>query len=142
MQRNPFPQVRVGALATVILLIFAPCGLRAQSVASPPAVDSTPDLKTLAETVRQLQSQVQTLNSQVNELRAGQREALVEAAALRGELNRTREQMASRAGEGSSSYGLASAPAPSAPASADSRVPAVPQQSGSVVSRAAFSARR
>jgi hypothetical protein len=130
MQRNPFAQVGAGALATVILLIFAPCGLRAQSVASPRAVESTPDLKTLAETVRQLQSQVQTLNSQVTELRAGQREAQVEAAALRSELNRTREQMAARTGEGSSSYGLSSAPAPSPSASADSRVPAVPRQSG------------
>jgi hypothetical protein len=130
MQRNPVPRVRVRALATVILLIFSPCWLRAQNVASPPAVDSTPDLKTLAETVRQLQSQVQTLNSQVNELRAGQREELVEAAAMRSELNRAREQMAARTGEGSSSYGLSSVPAPSARGSADSRVPAAPEQSG------------
>ncbi|MGA8678596.1 MAG: hypothetical protein WB621_25535, partial [Candidatus Acidiferrales bacterium] len=128
MRRNPHPQAHFRALVTTLLLIFAPCGLRAQSVASPPAADSTPDLKTLAEIVRQLQSQVQTLNSQVNELRAGQREALVEAAALRSELNRAREQMAARTGEGSSSYGFSSAP--SVAASADPRIAPTPQNSG------------
>ncbi len=128
MQRNPHFRVYYRALVTAVLLIFAPCVARGQNAPSPPTTDSAPDLKSLAESVRQLQSQVQTLNSQVNELRAGQRQALVEAAALRSELNRTREQLASRPSEGSGSYGVSSAPAPSA--SADSRVPAVPQQSG------------
>ncbi len=130
MQRNPHFRVHFRAVVAALLLIFAPGVARAQNAPSPPAADSAPDLKSLAESVRLLQSQVQRLNSQVNELRAGQREALVEAAALRGELNRAREQMAARTDEGSSSYGLASAPAPAAPASTDSRVPAVPQQSG------------
>ncbi|MGC2001972.1 MAG: hypothetical protein WA658_19100 [Candidatus Acidiferrales bacterium] len=128
MQRNPHSRVYFRALVTAVLLVFAPCVARGQNASSPPATDSAPDLKSLAESVRQLQSQVQTLNSQMNELRAGQQQALLEAAALRGELNRTREQLASREGGESSSYGPSSAPAPSA--SADSRVPAAPQQSG------------
>lgn len=128
MQRNPHSRVYFRALVTAVLLVVAPCVARGQNASSPPATDSAPDLKSLAESVRQLQSQVQTLNSQMNELRAGQQQALLEAAALRGELNRTREQLASREGGESSSYGPSSAPAPSA--SADSRVPAAPQQSG------------
>ncbi|MGC2662565.1 MAG: hypothetical protein WA305_00605 [Candidatus Acidiferrales bacterium] len=128
MQRNPHSRVYFRALVTAVLLVFAPCVARGQNASSPPATDSAPDLKSLAESVRQLQSQVQTLNSQMNELRTGQQQALLEAAALRGELNRTREQLASREGGESSSYGPSSAPAPSA--SADSRVPAAPQQSG------------
>ncbi|MGA9971868.1 MAG: hypothetical protein WBQ07_16130 [Candidatus Acidiferrales bacterium] len=128
MQRNPHSRVYFRALVTAVLLVVAPCVARGQNASSPPATDSAPDLKSLAESVRQLQSQVQTLNSQMNELRTGQQQALLEAAALRGELNRTREQLASREGGESSSYGPSSAPAPSA--SADSRVPAAPQQSG------------
>lgn len=130
MQRNPHFRVYLRAAVTAALLIFAPYVARGQNTQSPPAMDSMPDLKTLAESVRQLQSQVQQLNSQVNELRAGQQQALMEAAALRSELNRSREQAESRPSEESGSYGLSSAPARAPSATADSRVPATQQQPG------------
>lgn len=127
MQINPHSQVPLRLLVIAMALVFIPCVARGQA-ASAPAGDSTPDLKSLAQSVRLLQSQVQTLNSQVNELRAGQQQALQEAAALRSELNRTKEQLASRPNDGSRGYGFSSAPASSA--SADSDIPLSAPQSG------------
>ena len=132
MRRNVLPQVHFTAFVTAILLFFVPSATRGQNASSTAAADSAPDLKSLAESVRQLQSQVQTLNSQVSELRAGQRQALLETAALRSELNRTREQLALRPADGSGSYGLDSPPA----ASASAGSPATPgaQRAGASLS--------
>ncbi len=129
MQQYPHARVHAGAVLTVILLFVSPSLTRAQNAPSPPVADSTPDLKSLAESVRLLQAQVQTLNSEVSELRAGQRQALLEAAALRSELNRTKEQPAARPVDAPASYALTSPAAPPAPA--DSRVAiGIQQQSG------------
>jgi hypothetical protein len=53
-----------------------------------PGADAMPDIRTLAESVRALQGQVQSLNSQVSELRTAEEREHAEARALRSELNR------------------------------------------------------
>ncbi len=58
------------------------------SQSSVPGVDAMPDIRTLAESVRALQAQVQSLNTQVSELRMAEEHEHAEARALRNELNR------------------------------------------------------
>ncbi len=94
MQSNTLSRFHFRLLVTAVLLFFSPSLTRGQNAPSPPAVDSTPDLKALAESVRLLQSQVQSLNSQLSELRSGPQQALQEAAVLRRALNRTKERCA------------------------------------------------
>jgi hypothetical protein len=67
-----------------------PASPGAPAPASPdtPPSGTMPDLRTLAESVRALQTQVQSLNSQVSELRAAEEKEHAEARALRNELNR------------------------------------------------------
>ena len=110
MQSNTLSRLHFRLLVTAVLLLFSPFLSRGQNAPNPPTADSTPDLKSLAESVRLLQSQVQSLNSEVSELRSGQQQALQEAAALRRELNRTKEQLATRSDDRSGSYALAAGP--------------------------------
>src|SRR6202035_1209336 len=56
------------------------------------------DIKALVVSVNHLQSQVETLNLQMSELRNAQQDALREAEQLRAELNQTREQLATNTG--------------------------------------------
>jgi hypothetical protein len=125
MQSNTLSRLHFRLLVTAVLLLFSPFLTRGQNAPNSPAVDSTPDLKALAESVRLLQSQVQSLNSQMSELRSGQQQALQEAAALRRELNRTKEQLAPRPDDRSGSYALGSGPA-SGLASGSASEPASP----------------
>jgi hypothetical protein len=74
------------------LLLHSPLA-RCQNAPAPPSTgapptDAMPDIRTLAESVRALQAQVQTLNSQMSELRAAEEREHAEARALRNELNR------------------------------------------------------
>src|ERR1700739_1196025 len=108
MQSNTLSRFHFRFLVTAVLLFFSPSLARGQNAPSPPAVDSTPDLKALAESVRLLQSQVQSLNSQLSELRSAQPQALQEATALRRELDRTKEQLAARPDDRPGTYALSS----------------------------------
>jgi hypothetical protein len=94
MQRNgrgtSFVQVLV--TASSFLLLHSPFA-RCQNAAAPSApgaaaADSAPDIRVLADSVRALQMQVQSLNSQVSELRAAEEREHTEARELRSELNR------------------------------------------------------
>jgi hypothetical protein len=115
--RRPLLHFRV--LVTASLLLIWPALAVSQSAPSTSSAEPAPDLKSLAALVLQLQSQVQTLNSQVGELRTAQQRAVRDAGELRAELNRTKEQLAAGVGGGYS----ASGPVPSQPSSS-SAVPA------------------
>src|SRR5271155_4427970 len=109
--RRPLLHFRV--LVTASLLLIWPALTVSQSAPSASSVEPVPDLKSLAALVLQLQSQVQTLNSQVSELRTAQQRAVQDAGELRAELNRTKERLAAGVGGGYSG----SRPVPSQPSS-------------------------
>jgi hypothetical protein len=77
----------------------------------PPASEreAGPDLRALADLIRDLQAQVQTLNSQVSELRSEQQRTSDEGRALRHELDLAKEGMHAR---GDANLGLAPSPLP------------------------------
>jgi hypothetical protein len=84
--------VQVFVIASSFLLLHAPFA-RCQNAAAPSApgaaaADSAPDIRALADSVRALQMQVQSLNSQMSELRAAEEREHAEARELRSELNR------------------------------------------------------
>jgi hypothetical protein len=84
--------VQVLVTASALLLLHSPFA-RCQNAAAPSApgaaaADSAPDIRALADSVRTLQMQVQSLNSQVSQLRAAEEREHAEARELRSELNR------------------------------------------------------
>ena len=98
-RRKIFLQV----LMTASLLLLRSPLIRCQSapagssLGAPPA-DALPDIRTLAESVRALQVQVQSLNSQVSELRTSEEREHAEARALRNELNRATAKLVTTPG--------------------------------------------
>ena len=96
MQKNLRSQFPRKALLTAVLLFFSPFVARTQDTPPPSSSDSTADLKSLTTVVLQLQSQLQSLNSQVSDLQAAQQLSLRQTEQLRAELNRAKEQMAER----------------------------------------------
>lgn len=122
MQRNRRLEANRKAIVTVILLFLSPLAARSQTAQSPSPMDS-PDLKSLTSVVLQLQSQVQTLNSQVNEMRVAQQKALLQSEELRAELERTKEQLLAEKGGGNESYAF-TASQPSSPMSSTISAPA------------------
>jgi hypothetical protein len=96
-RRSQF-QFKIFALAT--LFAFLPLLARGQNTLSAPALVSEElgviDIKALVASVNHLQSQVETLNSQMSELRNAQQDALRQAEQLRAELSQTREQLANK----------------------------------------------
>jgi hypothetical protein len=84
--------VQVLVTASSLLLLHSPFA-RCQNAAAPSApgaaaADSAPDIRALADSVRTLQLQVQSLTSQVSQLRAAEEREHAEARELRSELNR------------------------------------------------------
>jgi len=99
------------------------------SGASP--TDAMPDIRTLAESVRALQAQVQTLNSQVSELRAAEEREHAEARALRNELNRATAKLVTTPGVAHDAYASATPPVNASPENtAPTAVAATPSTSG------------
>lgn len=66
---------------------------RKSSSPSPPPSEEAADVRALTELVRHLQAQVQSLDSQLGDLRAKQQQTSEEAHALRQELDRAKAQM-------------------------------------------------
>ena len=122
MQRNRCLQANLKAIVTVILLFLSPLAARSQTAQSPSQTDSPEDLKSLTSVVLQLQSQVQTLNSEVNEMRVAQQKALLQSEELRAELKRTKEQLMAEKGGGNESYAF-TASQPSSPMSSKISAP-------------------
>ena len=92
MQNNRHARFCLRAFAVGSLLLSMSSLARSQDVSDKSPREPAPDLKSLAAAVRELQSQVQSLNSQVSELRTAEQRALLEAAELRAQLNRTKGQ--------------------------------------------------
>src|SRR5580658_6527111 len=116
MQRNgrgaSFVQVLV--TASCFLLLHSPFA-RCQNAAAPSApgaaaADSAPDIRVLADSVRALQMQVQTLNSQVSELRAAEEREHAEARELRSELSRATAKSVAPPNVSHDSYSLSATP--------------------------------
>jgi hypothetical protein len=78
--------------------------------------DSTALVQSLADSLRDLQSQVQALNSQLHELRDEQKDAAAEAIALRSQLSQMRQTLARESQQ----------PPPTSPVSPYSRSQALP----------------
>ena len=100
MQTKLNTRLPLKAFAAVTLFIFLPILVRGQSAATTPALVSTElgvDIKALVASVNRLQSQVETLNLQMGELRNAQQDAFREAEQLRAELNQTRAQLTNKA---------------------------------------------
>src|SRR3984893_18375160 len=101
MQTNRRPQFHFKAITMATLLAFLPLFARCQNSTTAPAPVSpelADDIRALVTSVNHLQSQVETLNLQMSELRNAQQDALREAEQLRAELNQTREQLAANTG--------------------------------------------
>ena len=77
----------------ILVLLFSPFTGRSQNKPAEVSTVSPGDLELLRTIVSQLQSQVQSLNSQVIDLRVAQQQALFQSEELRTELNRAKEQM-------------------------------------------------
>jgi hypothetical protein len=101
MQKKLRFQLHFKLIAVTALFVFVPVAARCQNAATSPTPASTEmaaDIKALVASMNRLQSQVETLNSQMSELQNAQQEGLREAEQLRDELNRTREQLAAKIG--------------------------------------------
>ena len=99
MQTKLSSRFHLRAFSAATLFILFPIFTRGQSTVTAPASVSPElgvDIKALVASVNHLQSQVETLNSQMGELRNAQQDALRQAEQLRAELNQTREQLANK----------------------------------------------
>jgi hypothetical protein len=74
------------------------------------APDSVLDIRALADSLRALQAQVQSLNSQVSELRAAEEREHAEARALRNELNRATAKLVTTPGVAHDAYASVTSP--------------------------------
>jgi hypothetical protein len=113
MQTNRRFQLHFKVIAMATLVAFMPVFARCQNAATTAAPESTEfasDIKALVASMNRLQSQVETLNSQMSELRNAQQEALRDAEQLRTELNKTREQLAAKTGNTPALYEARPAP--------------------------------
>jgi hypothetical protein len=120
MQTKQCSQLHFKAIAMATLFACLPLLARCQTAGSAPAPVSTElgaDIQALVASVNHLQLQVETLNSQMSELRNAQQDALREAEQLRAELNQTREQLAAKTGSSPESYEARPATAQASPAS-------------------------
>jgi hypothetical protein len=83
--------------------------------------ETASEVRALSEMIHDLQAQVQTLNSQLGDLRAEQKQTSEEARALRHELDLAKAEMPSSVNGSAYQYSAPSAPAPAAqPASISS----------------------
>jgi outer membrane murein-binding lipoprotein Lpp len=126
MQSNRRSQFHFKAIAMATLFAFLPLLARCQNGANAPAPVSTEmaaDIKALVVSVNHLQSQVESLNSQMSELRTAQQDALREAEQLRAELNQTREQLAAKTGSASGVYDARPETSPASSGSIPSSLP-------------------
>jgi hypothetical protein len=113
MQKKRRFQLHFEFIAIAALFAFLPLEARCQDAATAPTPASTEiaaDIKALVASVNRLQSQVETLNSQMTELRNAQQEALRGAEQLRTELSKTREQLAAKTSGNSAPYEARPAP--------------------------------
>lgn len=85
-------QFHICAILTSVFVLGSAPSAKCQNLPAPASTDAQPDVRALVDSVRQLQSQVQTLNSQMSEMRNLQQQTALETAELRAELQRAKEQ--------------------------------------------------
>src|ERR1700675_3344759 len=98
MRDNGYQWRRLNICVAVSSLFLFSATVRGQdgrrtAPSSPPASEAAPELRVLADLIRDLQSQVQTLNSQLGELRTEEQRTSEEARELRQELDLTNARM-------------------------------------------------
>jgi regulator of replication initiation timing len=130
MQVKQLSQIHGKVLVISALLLVSPLAGRSQTSPSQPSTASSPDLKALTSVVLQLQSQVQSLNAQVSEMRDAQQRALQQSQELRAELDKTKEQLMARKRDVNEANS-ASPSQPSSPISTAISVPAENEQEAS-----------
>jgi hypothetical protein len=130
--------VQVLMTAGFFLLLHSPFarGQNAAPTGAPGAVpaDSVPDVRALADSVRALQMQVQSLNSQMNELRAAEEREHAEARALRSELNRATAKSVPAPSVAHDAYASVTSPENTAPTAAAAVAAAGPAATGPISS--------
>ncbi len=105
---------------------------RRAAPSDPPLSEATPEIRVLADLIRDLQAQVSTLNSQLSELRTEEQRTGEQARDLRRELDLTKAQMISPAN--AAAY---SSPAPVAQGDSSPVKPASPAIAASLQDQAA-----
>jgi hypothetical protein len=133
------PCLKIGVVTGFLFL----CSIaaRAQEVRSTPSSspstysDAAPELRALADLVRDLKGQVQTLNEQLGDLRAAQAHASEEARELQRELDLVKLQRASPERAPTNAYSVPPPRESSPPASISAAAPAQPQSSEDRISR-------
>jgi hypothetical protein len=105
---------------------------RMAAPSDPPPSETTPEIRVLADLIRDLQAQVSTLNSQLSELRTAEQRTGEEARDLRRELDLTKARMMSPA-----NTAMNSSPAPVSQGYSSPSKPASPAISGSMQDQAA-----
>lgn len=98
MRGNGCRRLLLQVCATASSLLLSSLLVRGQDAPKPapsslPPAEPTADVRTLADSIRHLQAQVQALNSQLSEVRAEEQRAHAEATELRRELHLTRAQL-------------------------------------------------
>jgi hypothetical protein len=98
MRGNGYHGVYLKICAAAVLLFLTSAIVRAQdgrrsAPSSPPPSEATPEVRVLADLIRDLQAQVRALNSQLGELRTEEQRISEEARELRRELDLARAQM-------------------------------------------------
>jgi hypothetical protein len=126
--------VQVLVTASSFLLLHSPLA-RCQNAATTGApgtvpADSAPDIRALADSVRTLQMQLQSLNSQVSELRAAEEREHAETRALRSELNRATAKSVAPPSVAHDSYSPMATPENTAQAAVAAAGPAASSASG------------
>jgi hypothetical protein len=135
-RRKVFIQVLIIASSLLLHSPLAKC----QNAAPPDSpgtvpADSVPDIRTLADSLRALQAQVQSLNSQVSELRAAEEREHLEARALRDELNRATAKLVTTPGVAHDAYASATPPVNTAPTALAAAPSTSGEQGGSLEER-------
>lgn len=102
MRGNGYQNLLLQIYMTAILSLLSPTLLKGQNApqfgsSNPSPSDPTPDVRALAESVRELSGQVQALASQLSELRAEEMRDHAEARELQKELKQTKAELVSLA---------------------------------------------
>src|SRR5579862_9011227 len=137
-KRYPKPTLRIGVIAAVLFLCSA-TALGQQVRSAPSSNSSSPEapveLHALSDLIRNLQDEVQALNSQLGDLRSQQERSSAEARELRHELDLMRAQEAPSASGPLNPY--AQPPAKESSAQPASSLPSTSPQSQSTEDRIA-----
>src|SRR5258708_17991427 len=111
-------ELRICVAASSLFLICAVVHAQdtlsvAPSISPASEREAAPEIRALADLIRDLQAQVQTLNSQLSELRTEEQRTSEEARDLRRELDLAKERMPSTFNAALESTSVGSAPSPS-----------------------------